>query len=176
MGLKEDLLNVTLDLDDVLKKYDLNLKHILEDMNYDDYLMILENPITDQNENTHNYIFKNPNNKFVVQKAIDGKTCYFGSYKTLSHAVKVRNRLKEEGWDLSKLHDIQRSILGYVSHVPRVCYTLWDSSRVQFNGTLNPEKCNAFKLKFNKCYVPLGCFVDFVSVEIISGLVDEFIS
>ena len=176
MSLKEDLLNVTLDLDDVLKKYDLNWKYILEDMNYDDYLMLLNDDAESFDEKNHSHIFKDCNNKFVVQKTINSKSYYFGSYKTLSHAVKVRNRLKEEDWDVTKLHDIQKDVLGYVKHVSRVYYTLWDSSRVQYFRSDDPLKYKSFKLKFNNSYVPIGCFLDFVSVEIIRGLVDEFIS
>jgi hypothetical protein len=173
MSLKEDLLNVTLDLDDVLKKYDLSLKHILEDMNYDDYFMLLNDEDSTFDKCSH--IFKD-NNKFVVQKTINSKSYYFGSYKSLFHAVEVRNRLKEEDWDVNKFHDIQKEVLGYVKHVSRVYYTLWDSSRVQFFRSDDPLKYKSFKLKFNKSYVPIGCFLDFVSVEIISVLVDEFIS
>jgi hypothetical protein len=173
MSLKEDLLNVTLDLDDVLKKYDLNLKYILEDLNYDDYFMLLNDKDSTFDKCSH--IFKD-NNKFVVQKTVNKKSCYFGSYKSLVHAVEVRNRLKEVDWDVTKLHDIQKDVLGYVKHVPRVYYTLWDSSRVQYFRSDNPMRYKSFKLKFNNSYVPIGCFLDFVSVEIIRGLVDEFIS
>ena len=175
MSLKEDLLDVTLDLDEVLKKYDLSLKQVLN-MKYDDYLLLLEDQDTALDEKDYRYIFKDRNNKFVVKKKVDGKSCYFGSYKTLFHAVEVRKRLKDVDWDISKLHDIQKDVLGYVKHVSRVHYSLWDSSRVQYVRTCNPLRYKSFKLMFNQRYVPLGCFLDFVSVEIISDLIDEFIS
>ena len=175
MSLKKDLLDLTQDLDDVLKNYDLSLKQILN-MKYDDYLMLLEDHDPDLDKKDYKYIFRDRNNKFVVKKNVDGKSCYFGSYKTLFHAVEVRNRLVDVDWDISNLHDIQKEVLGYIKHVPRVHYTLWDSSRVQFVRTYDPLKYKSFKLVFNQRYVPLGCFLDFVSVEIISDLIDEFTS
>lgn len=56
-------------------------------------------------------------------------------------------------------------------------YTLWDTSKVKFyklklSKKNKPTKC--FRAEFNGFELPIGGFVEFISPEIISNLIDEF--
>lgn len=60
-------------------------------------------------------------------------------------------------------------------------YNLWDGGTVfyskikMFQHNREPNPCKCFKLKYNKKFVHIGYFHDFVSVEIINDLIDEAI-
>lgn len=47
---------------------------------------------------------------WAVQKRIDGKNYYGGTYKTEEIASKVVERLNECGWDLSQLDEIKKEV------------------------------------------------------------------
>ena len=45
--------------------------------------------------------------KFVIKKKVDGKQRWFGSYKTIEDAVKVRDYMNENGWEHTKVKAIR---------------------------------------------------------------------
>ena len=50
---------------------------------------------------------------FMVNKWIDNKQIYFGTYKTERDAKYVVNRLRECGWDKSKLKNIKKELYAH---------------------------------------------------------------
>lgn len=67
------------------------------------YLPVTDNPYEDMIlpskslDRERQYIYSSPNG-WRIQKKINGKSKYFGSFKTLDEAKKERNRLIENGW------------------------------------------------------------------------------
>jgi hypothetical protein len=54
---------------------------------------------------THN-IIKYNNGNYIIQKSIKNKNENFGSYKTLSEAIKIRNLLEEHQWSRTYFNEI----------------------------------------------------------------------
>lgn len=50
------------------------------------------------------------NGKYVIQKSINGKSSYFGTYKSLKTAQLVRNELIKCNWDKKQLNKIKNKI------------------------------------------------------------------
>ena len=48
--------------------------------------------------------------KYVIRRNIKGKQKWFGSYKTLEDAIKVRDCLNEEGWSTYKVQPIREKL------------------------------------------------------------------
>ena len=44
--------------------------------------------------------------KYVLRKFVKGKTRWFGTYNTLEDAIKVREYMKEHGWDQDKVDEV----------------------------------------------------------------------
>lgn len=60
-------------------------------------------------------IYRNKNGTYVIQKQIHGERRYFGSFKSLKQAVRVKNQLEQEGWKQSvKPENNHRELPRYV--------------------------------------------------------------
>lgn len=64
-----------------------------------------------QKLNAKNYA-KNYYGTYTVQKTIDGKFHYGGTYKTKEIAIQIVEKLDECGWDLKQLDRIKKEVVG----------------------------------------------------------------
>lgn len=56
------------------------------------------------------YIQKQSTGRYRIRKSVDGKLIYFGYYRSLSDAVRVRDRLMELGWQRNLLKSIEKEL------------------------------------------------------------------
>lgn len=79
---------------------------------------------------THIPYIRQNNNKYTIQKNINGKTHYYGTYKTLAEAVEKRDQLKQNGW--KQTNKPTSTEMKYISKHPQGGYILQKS----INGQL----------------------------------------
>jgi len=48
-------------------------------------------------------IYKTKSNTYIIQKQINNKKYYYGTYKTLEDAITIRNELLQNNWDNTKI-------------------------------------------------------------------------
>ncbi|WP_143744842.1 hypothetical protein [Methanosphaera cuniculi] len=61
-------------------------------------LLIKHKIIIPTQDTTHIPYIRQNNNTYTIQKNINGKTHYYGTYKTLGEAVEKRDQLKQNNW------------------------------------------------------------------------------
>lgn len=70
------------------------------------------------NENDQ-YIYRTHNNRYIIQKCIEGKTTSFGVYKDLMDAKKIRNYLMKYGWSKNNLINARKNMKIYTAELMR---------------------------------------------------------
>lgn len=112
---KKDFLNPKNTIPDLLKKYDISSnkynklrKKVCEETG------LKSKPSTNNNKRTiltdRAYIHKHRAGWAII-KNINNKRIYYGTYKDLEYAKKIRNALIKYSWDKSKLNIIKQNII-----------------------------------------------------------------
>lgn len=171
---QEELRDTTISLEELLKKHELSLKDAVN----------IKPPITKTRKKPRSsnmrYISLNHNLYYII-KRVKSKQHYYGSYTSLTDAIKVRDKLMEYNWDKTRLDEACEAVNVTRRHYKKKdksrgwCrYTLWDAWKVYYQGNRrNLQK--PFTVAYNGRYVPLGGFLDPVSCEIIHDLINEYI-
>lgn len=60
--------------------------------------------------NGKHYRYRESKKRWVVSKTINGKTVYFGSFKTENGAKRMVEELKKINWDVSKKYEIREKV------------------------------------------------------------------
>lgn len=109
---------------------------------------------------------------FQIYKCINGKNQYYGRYYSLEDAQTVRDKLIECDWDKNQLPSILEET--GIKMKRRTCkqYTLWDNSHIEYN----PRGFKHFRVRYNRRGVNVGCFLEFVSCDVIYNLIEWAIS
>lgn len=155
---KEELRDTNIPLDELLYKHGLNLKTALKKPPKN-----VAGVTRDSNIGKHK-------NRFQIQKYYDGKHHYYGRYDSLDDAILVKEKLEECNWDKTRLPDILEE--AGIKRKIRDCtwYTLWNGSQVQYNKY---KACKSFRVKYHGTTVNVGCFLEPVSCEVISDLIED---
>lgn len=110
---KEDFLNPHIHVPELRKKYDLSpsnynylRKQVLNETG------LAEKPFVADSARYRAdpllYLTKNKNNSYRIYKVVDGVKTYFGTYKDLETAQKVRDKLIKYNWDKDKAEDLKK--------------------------------------------------------------------
>lgn len=103
---------------------------------------------------------------------------FYGKHFSKEHKQNLSKSHK--GKIFSEIHKKRLSEINKGKNNPNSKYTLWDNESVHFSKSgmfncnekgLNPRKC--FVLKYGGKKIPIGYFLDFVSIEIISNLCNK---
>ena len=105
---QEDLRN-GMSISDACQKHKVSFKRAFEILQYKDVKRCDGNPGGNTGEAYIRYI--KPCKNYQLNKTINGKFTYFGTYDCLSDAVKVRDYMIMHGWDKQNL-DVIRCELG----------------------------------------------------------------
>lgn len=88
--LNEDLKNYP--LDDVLEKYDISLSDLFKLQRNRKY-----------HKREYNHITRTKSRTYSINKTINGKSYYYGSYRDKKEAELIVEELKKCGWDINQL-------------------------------------------------------------------------
>lgn len=112
--IKHDYFNLKLHWNDILKKYQIPYHKFYDLLNQIKEEMGLKDTRT-RNQNRYIYKYK-PNGKYLIRKNIHGKRKGFGYYKDLDVAVKVRDKLEEMSWNLTRWQNEREKIIEEAEH------------------------------------------------------------
>lgn len=170
---QEELRNTEIPLDDLLRKYGLNLESGFKLSNPTEQMVKPEKTTT-----VRNIICKN--GRYYINKCINYERFYYGSYDCLEDAERVVEKLREKDWDFLELNNIckelnvKRKRHKDTSDVVWHNYTLWDKHKVRFIRA--PAQIKKFRVRYNSYDVNMGCFLDFVTCEVIHDLIKEAVN
>lgn len=107
--IKHDYFTRKLHWNDILKKYQIPYHKFYDLLNQIKTEMGLINSRT-ANKNRYIYKYKR-NGKYFIRKNIHGKRKGFGYYNDLDVAVKVRDKLEEISWNVTRWHNEREKII-----------------------------------------------------------------
>ena len=90
------------------------------------------------------------------------------------HSLETKKRISES----KKGQTLSEETKELLSEI-RSKYDMWDYNKVSYRKDMmfqrnrEPNPCKCFRLKYNKKKIPVGGFIDFLSVEIINDLILE---
>ena len=93
-----------LTIDEACQKHDVTLKYAFENL---PKAARMPKRIRNRRSNSRQYIIEH-HGKYVLRKAIEGKTEYFGRYDKITDAVKVREYCKKHGWRKECIPEYER--------------------------------------------------------------------
>lgn len=110
-----------MDLNELSEKYDASINkvrrvrdEVCEEMGITPISRILRNAFgsyLNTIKRNGTYLIGKKNNKYGIQKSIDGEVYWFGRYTTKEQAIKARDMFIANDWDKSKIKEVKEAVL-----------------------------------------------------------------